>query len=197
MIGSAKVPNHIPPAGRHPLPSGYMRMIAVVVGSLLVLAGCGSQSAPQGTTTPQNTAPPQTSAAEWSKADPCGLLSEAEITSYLGPEAKTTGTKTEKFNRPECTWAGKDRDQVKITLWVPPAKDVIASPSKRTLPVGGKTGYITTSTPASCLLEVDGGQAFVSMDAKANSQTPASAAGDTTCKKVATTLSGVVDKLGW
>jgi hypothetical protein len=179
-----------------------MRIIAVVAGSLLLLAGCGSESVPlTSITTPQNTAPAeQTSAAnnaEWSKVDACGLLPAAEITRYLGPDAKPTGTKSEKFNRPECTWTGKDRDQVRITVWQPPAKDVIASTTKKTLPVGSKTGYITSSTPASCLLEVDGGTAFVSMDAKAFSQTPSSAADDTTCKKVATTLSAVVEKLGW
>jgi hypothetical protein len=181
-----------------------MRLIAVfagtVIGSVLMLAGCGSQSAPQNTTTPAENPPQQTSpasGAEWSKTDPCGLLSAEDVKGYLGPEAKTTGTKTEKFNRPECTWTGKDRDQVKITLWQPPAKDVIASPTKKTLPVGNKTGYITSSTSASCLLEVDGGTAFVSMDAKAGSQTPPSAADDTTCKKVATSLSAVVEKLGW
>jgi hypothetical protein len=177
----------------------YIARYVAAAGTVLALAGCGSQTAPQNTTSQQPT-PPQQSAsatADWSTLDPCTLLPAEEITSYLGPGAETTGTKTEKPNRPECTWKGKDRDQVKIMLWQPPAKDVIASPSKKTLPVGSKTGYITSSTPASCLLEVDGGTAFVSMDAKAFSQTPSSAAADTTCKKAATTLSGVVDKLGW
>jgi hypothetical protein len=177
----------------------YIARYVAAAGTLLVLAGCGSQPTSQDTTSQQAT-PPQQSAsatADWSKADPCELLTADEITGYLGPDAKTTGTKTEKFGRPECTWTGKDRDQVKIIAWQPPAKDVIASPSKKTLPVGSKTGYITSSTPASCLLEVDGGTAFVSMDAKAFSQTPSSAADDATCKKVATTLSGVVEKLGW
>ncbi|MBP2322742.1 hypothetical protein JOF56_003127 [Kibdelosporangium banguiense] len=177
-----------------------MRLIAVAIGSLLVLAGCGSESAPQNTTTSTPAPPQQASSAgstEWSKVDPCGLLSAQDIKDYLGPEANTTGTKTDKFNRPECTWTGKDRDQVKITVWQPPAKDVIAGPTKKTLPVGDKTGYITSSTSASCLLEVDGGTAFVSMDAKAYTQTASNAAEDSTCKKVATTLSGVVEKLGW
>jgi hypothetical protein len=178
-----------------------MRIIAVVAGSLLLLAGCGSESPVQGTAAPQNTTQQQQTNApgdtEWSKIDPCGLLSAEEIKSYLGAGAKTTGTKSEKFGRPECTWTGEGRDQVNIGVWQPPAKDIIANPKHKTLPVAGKTGYITTSTSASCLLEVDGGPAFVSMDAKAFSQTPSSAADDTTCKKVATTLSGVVEKLGW
>jgi hypothetical protein len=194
------LPNHIPPAGEHPLPSDHMRIIAVVVGSLLVLAGCGSESAQQNTTGPAGTPPQQASSAagtEWSKVDPCGLLSTQDIQSYLGPDAQATGAKSDRMGRPECVWKGKDLDQVKITLWQPPAKDVIAAPSKKTLPVGGKTGYITSSTSASCLLEVDGGTAFVSMDAKSYTQTAPSAADDTTCKKAATTLSGVVEKLGW
>lgn len=165
-----------------------------------MLTGCGSGSAPQNTTTSGQTPPQQTGStndADWSKVDPCGLLSAPDITGYLGAEAKTTGTKSEKLNRLECTWTGKDRDQVKIMVWQPPAKDVIAGPTKKTLPVGAKTGYITSSTSASCLLEVDGGPAFVSMDAKAFTQTAADAAADTTCKKSATTLTGVVEKLGW
>jgi Protein of unknown function (DUF3558) len=172
-----------------------LRTIAVV-GSLLVLAGCGSKAEPQSQTTPPGT-PPQQAGSDWSKVDPCGLLSTADIQGYLGPDAQASGTKSNQAGRPACTWKGTDLDQVKLMLWQPPAKDIIASPKKKTLPVAGKTGYITASTSASCLLEVDGGTAFVSLDAKAVSQTPASAADDTTCKKAATTLSAVVEKLGW
>jgi hypothetical protein len=176
-------------------------MFAVAAAGLLLLAGCGSPPAPQTPAAPQNTAPPQqTSAAsdaEWSTVDPCALVPADEIKTYLGPSAAAAGTKSEKFGRPLCTWTGQDRDKVTLQVWQPPAKDVIASPSKKTLPVGAKTGYITSSTAASCLLEVDGGTAFVSMDADAFSQTPSSAAADTTCKKVATTLTAVVGKLGW
>ena len=188
-----------------------MRMIAGIAGSLLLLAGCGSEANPQSISTPQNSAkqnaaeqnaqPVQpTSAANdepWSKIDPCTLLSASEITGYLGPSASRAGTKSQKFGRPLCTWTGRDRDKVNIQIWQPPAKELIADPAKTTLPVDGKVGYITSSTAASCLLEVDGGPAFLSMEVAAFVVTPPSSTVDTTCKKVAATLAGVVGRLDW
>lgn len=165
-------------------------IVSGITAILLPMTACGDSD--DNTRTPSGATTGSADQSDWRAVDACGLLPEEDVVAYLG-ETDAPSSRTDEHGRPTCNWTGSGTDRIRLTVWEPPAPDVIADPSKRTLDVGDKTGYVTTETGSSCLLEVDAGPAFLSMQVYASGTAP----GDDVCQLVGGSLANAVDTLGW
>ncbi|WP_216215061.1 DUF3558 family protein [Amycolatopsis aidingensis] len=175
------------------------KLITVIaIAGTVGLAGCGGGeggSSDQDPASGQSTSggAPPAGQASWQQQDPCGLLTAEDTAEYLGAGAGE-GRRTDDMGRPRCEWSGEGAGRIKLTIWQPPAPDIVTGGGKDTVPVGDTTGYITSETELSCHMDVQAEPAFLQFDVR----TSDTEAGQRDfCAKVAQTAQQVLTTLGW
>ncbi|GAA1201181.1 DUF3558 family protein [Prauserella alba] len=168
--------------------------MTTAIAATLSLAACGSESG--GTDSAPASAPlsaPDGQAA-WQQQDPCSLLSEQELQPYLGDKAGSIPPeRSSKLNRSTCEWKVSKYDGVRLVLWQPPAPTVVTDRDK-TVEVGERTGYITSETSTSCLMDVKADPAYLQIDVNA---ADVDSGREHYCEVAAETAQAALTKLGW
>ncbi|GAB3487139.1 DUF3558 family protein [Amycolatopsis cihanbeyliensis] len=173
-------------------------LTVIAIAGAFGLAGCGGDeggASDQDSSTEQSTSggPPPAGQASWQQQDPCGLLTPEETAKYLGAGAGE-GRRTDDMGRPRCEWSGAGASRIKLTLWQPPAPDIVTGGGKDTVPVGDTTGYITSETELSCHMDVQAEPAYVQFDVRTSDT---EAGQPNFCAKVAETARQALGTLGW
>lgn len=161
-------------------------LAAVATAGTLLLAGCGGEAAPGAPTGAE-----QDTGAAWQQEDPCDLLTSDEVKKYLGDEAASP-KKTDNSGRPGCEWKGEGLGQIKLSLWQPPASEIVTD-REDVIEVGDTKGYIVSETDRSCHMDVEAEPAFLQFEVFA---TEPDAHDQHFCQVVAKTAQKVRAELG-
>lgn len=159
---------------------------AVATAGTLLLAGCGGEAATGAPTDPQQ------DTAAWQQQDPCELLTPEEVKRYLGDEAASP-KRTDDMDRPRCEWKGEGLGEIKLSLWQPPAPEIVTD-RKDVIEVGDRKGYIVSETDRSCHLDVESEPAFLQFEVFA---TESEAHQQNFCQAVAEIAEKVLAELRW
>jgi hypothetical protein len=89
------------------------------------------------------------------------LLTAPDVTPYLGNE-KPVPARQDEAGKPLCAWGDGEFRSVRLSVWSPSAPDELSKQAKRTVDVGGGTGYVTGEADFDCAVgTITGGRAVL------------------------------------